>query len=132
MGSVLIEVWRSGAWGEVHVLMGPLSEPLAVIAGLKRSAPSAYRQVLARFQRLADYGPSWHDWYKRLEDAEDLHQLRYEQHRFLLFPHPHKARALVLLTYFRKQQQRTPPAELRKALTVRRRVALMLSKESNP
>ena len=125
-----IHEFRSGPGARILTVDGISDSAIAALQGMERSARRDYKQVIARFQRLVDYGPSARrPWFKRLEDAEDLRQLSYNQHRFLLIPHPRIERTFVLLSYFPKSASRTPPHEVRKGLRLKRECLPILESE---
>jgi hypothetical protein len=109
---------------------GISDDALEMLDRMRKSAPREYKQIVAYFQRLADYGPAaYRPWFKKLEDAKDLHQLSHSRHRFLLLPHPNANRAYVLLNYFAKSSDDTPPHEVRKGLRLRKMCLQTLESE---
>jgi len=128
---VPIREYSSGAGARVLILDGISDEALAVLDRLHKSAPRDHKKLVAYFSRLADYGPVAYrrPWFKKLEDAEDLHQLSYSRHRFLMVPHPRVDRTYVLLNYFAKSSDDTPPHEVRKGLQLRKACLQMLESE---
>lgn len=120
------EQFLAGEWGEIHFVTGLPCGPLDLLERLKRDSVTDHKDILARLRRLADFEPRCHDWFKRLKNAEDILQLRGGKYRFLLFPHPHKRRVLVLLHCFRKQSDRTERREIETALRLRNKYREMI------
>jgi len=100
---VLTEQWFRGPRYEIHVMVAPRCRPVKLVDDLRRRAPNDYRQLVARFRRTVDYGPEKHDWFKVLEDADGLLQIRSDRYRCLLFPHPRKHRVLIVAHIYKKQ-----------------------------
>jgi len=126
---VELNLFRRGHWGTLLPFVRLTDGPLEVLDDLKRKSSSDYKQLLARFQRLADKGPQHHDWFKTLEDTGGLRQLSYRQHRYLLMLHPADPRCFILLHYFRKQRRRTPPHELKRGMDLAIRCQALLTGE---
>jgi hypothetical protein len=130
---VPVHEFRAGVGGRILVVDGVSDGALAALDRLARRAPVEYRRVVTYLQRLVDYGPvAYHrPWFKKLEDAEDLHQLSQSRHRFLLMPHPQIERTFLLLSHFTKSSEDTPSHEVRRGLRLRKACLRVLESEES-
>lgn len=127
-----IDVFRSGPGACILAVGGISDDALDELARLETEEPAHFRRLVARFERIANHGTRYHGkWWKTLKGTGGLRQLRYANHRFLLAPYPtHKRKAcFILLSWFVKDGDATPPDEIRRAQKLRATCFEMLEGE---
>ena len=113
------ELLLEGEWGELHGM--PRAAPArAAVVALDELPDLLRKAVLARCMLLLDLGPRLRcDWFKQLEGADGIRQVRCGDHRLWLFDRPTRQKAYLLLSCHPKRKAETRPDQLRRARQLR-------------
>jgi len=129
---VTIDVFRDGPGACILAVGGISDDTLDELARLEAEEPAHFRRLVARFERIANHGTRYHGkWWKTLKGTGGLRQLRYANHRFLLAPHPASEgkECFILLSWFVKDGDSTPPSEISRAQGLRASCLAILQRE---
>lgn len=112
-------------------MSGMRSRPLELLDRLKTKAPRDYRQLFSRLVRTVEYGPRGYKWFKVIEDADGLVQIRSDNYRLLLFPHPSQRRVLIIAHGFKKASDSADHHHIEQGRQTRKRYLSILQSEES-